>query len=314
MLPSNLTDDFLGISFLYAIWHSPLVRSQLTLDDVDFTVLIATSVLSDLMAKCPPAEACRDAFSRMAKATIAMVEKSTGFGSASTLSSQPLNVPRSNYFADAETTAAAEREPRMSNQMTLPQFDMDLKALLSEEEIASRPLAQQFEQHTKRSQAARRSTLDQSASLQSIATQQQPGAFFTADDVPPQQQQSPTLMAASQMQQPYNQANHYSTTSPTLTLSNQNPFQPLAQTISQHSHSDFSFDTDMSFLDTFPVSDPSGQSGWGGGWNDFDMGLGFATGGTGGAGGGEWSGMGGAGVDMFDGFFFGGEGGNGGFG
>ncbi|KAJ5245441.1 hypothetical protein N7489_005537 [Penicillium chrysogenum] len=70
-----------GISFLYAIWHSPLVRSRLTLDEVDFTVLAATSVLGDLMHKCPPAEACRDAFERMSKATVQMCLSTTGFGS-----------------------------------------------------------------------------------------------------------------------------------------------------------------------------------------------------------------------------------------
>ena len=39
-----------------------------SLDDSDFAVLAATAVLSDLMEKCPPAEACRDAFERMSKA------------------------------------------------------------------------------------------------------------------------------------------------------------------------------------------------------------------------------------------------------
>ncbi|CAZ83072.1 unnamed protein product [Tuber melanosporum] len=61
-----------GISFLYTIWHSPLVRSRLTMDDVDFTILAATSVLGDLVDKCPPAEACRDAFERMSRATVQM--------------------------------------------------------------------------------------------------------------------------------------------------------------------------------------------------------------------------------------------------
>ncbi|KAI9811048.1 MAG: Fungal specific transcription factor [Pycnora praestabilis] len=70
-----------GISFLYAIWHSSLVRSQLSMDDVDFTVLAATSVLGDLIEKCPPAEACRDAFDRMSKATVQMCLSTTGFGS-----------------------------------------------------------------------------------------------------------------------------------------------------------------------------------------------------------------------------------------
>lgn len=39
------------------------------MDEVDFTILAATSVLGDLIPKCPPAEACRDAFDRMSKGT-----------------------------------------------------------------------------------------------------------------------------------------------------------------------------------------------------------------------------------------------------
>jgi len=69
-----------GISFLYAVWHSPAVRSRISLDDFDFTVLAATSVLADLMVKCPPAEACRDAFERMSKATVQMCMSSPAFG------------------------------------------------------------------------------------------------------------------------------------------------------------------------------------------------------------------------------------------
>ncbi|KAF3768057.1 hypothetical protein M406DRAFT_98141 [Cryphonectria parasitica EP155] len=69
-----------GISYLYAIWHSPIVRSRLTLDEVDFTVLAATSVFGDLSEKCPPAEACRDAIDRTAKATIRMANSTGGFG------------------------------------------------------------------------------------------------------------------------------------------------------------------------------------------------------------------------------------------
>ncbi|KAI1201646.1 fungal-specific transcription factor domain-containing protein [Nemania serpens] len=69
-----------GISYLYAIWHSVVVRSRLTMDEVDFTILAATSVFSDLIDKCPPAEACRDAFDRTAKATIKMANSHGGFG------------------------------------------------------------------------------------------------------------------------------------------------------------------------------------------------------------------------------------------
>ncbi|KAF5001746.1 hypothetical protein FGRMN_813 [Fusarium graminum] len=69
-----------GISYLYAIWHSPIVRSRLSMDEVDFTILAAKSVLTDMIDKCPPAETCRDAFDRTAKATIKMTSSTGGFG------------------------------------------------------------------------------------------------------------------------------------------------------------------------------------------------------------------------------------------
>ncbi|KAI5291725.1 Fungal specific transcription factor [Ascosphaera aggregata] len=75
-----------GVSFLYAIWHSPTVRSRLTLEEVDLTILAATSVLSDLIQKCPPAEACRDAFNRMSETTVRMCLGRSGFGSQVDLS------------------------------------------------------------------------------------------------------------------------------------------------------------------------------------------------------------------------------------
>ncbi len=50
------------------------------MDEVDFTILAANSVFGDLIEKCPPAEACRDAFDRTAKATIKMANSTGGFG------------------------------------------------------------------------------------------------------------------------------------------------------------------------------------------------------------------------------------------
>jgi hypothetical protein len=50
------------------------------MDEVDFTILAATSVFSELVDKCPPAEACRDAFDRTARATIKMSNSTGGFG------------------------------------------------------------------------------------------------------------------------------------------------------------------------------------------------------------------------------------------
>ncbi|RDA83203.1 hypothetical protein CP532_1228 [Ophiocordyceps camponoti-leonardi (nom. inval.)] len=69
-----------GISYLYAIWHSSVVRAGLSMDEVDFTVLAAKSVFTDMIDKCPPAETCRDAFDRTAKATIKMASSMGGFG------------------------------------------------------------------------------------------------------------------------------------------------------------------------------------------------------------------------------------------
>ena len=42
------------------------------MDDIDFTILAATSVLGDLVEKCPPAQACKEAFEWMSKQTVSM--------------------------------------------------------------------------------------------------------------------------------------------------------------------------------------------------------------------------------------------------
>ena len=288
----NDIDGCTGISFLYAIWHSNLVRSQLSLDDVDFTVLIATSVLSDLSEKCPPAEACRDAFLRMSKATISMVEKTTGFGNASTLGSQPL-MSSGSYFSHRDSIDSIERRasdpdpPRPpKRKWTMPKFDMNLKDLFSDEEIATRPIMHQPNLQNF-SQAAQSGTAAFNLPSRS-SDSSRPSSFPFTNPQPT----SPSSFTSAPPQQ--------------FTLSNQQPYVPFAETISQ-SQPDFSFD-DMSFLDTFPVSDPNPGSwgGWSGGAGDLD--LGFGTGGTGGYdAGGNWD----QNVDMFGGFFFGGNDGNG---
>ncbi|CBF88580.1 UAY_EMENI Positive regulator of purine utilization [Aspergillus nidulans FGSC A4] len=136
-----------GISFLYAIWHSPYVRSRLTLDEVDFTVLAATSVLRDLMHKCPPAEACRDAFERMSKATVEMSLSTTGFGpqvelnrvQTSTSGSRQFNAtqsrsrPYSRQQAEQrQRQSASRRQLQMRQSRPLPRFDMNLEDLFGD--------------------------------------------------------------------------------------------------------------------------------------------------------------------------------------
>ncbi|KAI9171178.1 positive regulator of purine utilization [Paramyrothecium foliicola] len=99
-----------GISYLYAIWHSPIVRSRLTMDEVDFTVLAAKSVFTDMIDKCPPAETCRDAFDRTAKATIKMATSTGGFGMAGQQRSrQRPEAPQWTAASDTMTKAKAHR-------------------------------------------------------------------------------------------------------------------------------------------------------------------------------------------------------------
>ncbi|KAF5011083.1 hypothetical protein FDECE_2787 [Fusarium decemcellulare] len=121
-----------GISYLYAIWHSPIVRSRLqlqTMDEVDFTILAAKSVLTDMIDKCPPAETCRDAFDRTAKATIKMATSTGGFG-------PPTAQPRRQRSAwntppDSSKGSAQARHRHQSSDQASYQFDMSLSDSLS---------------------------------------------------------------------------------------------------------------------------------------------------------------------------------------
>ncbi|PLN86530.1 fungal-specific transcription factor domain-domain-containing protein [Aspergillus taichungensis] len=63
-----------GSFFLFTIWNSPL-----TLDEIDYTLLAGTSVLTDMIDKYPHAEACRDALARMGVATVQMCLSTGGF-------------------------------------------------------------------------------------------------------------------------------------------------------------------------------------------------------------------------------------------
>jgi hypothetical protein len=153
-----------GISFLYAIWHSPLVRSNLTLDDVDFTALAGTSVLEDLVVFCPPARACHDAFSRMTKATIKMCLATTGFGKQTRLGSNSGVIDPQLQSMSAHPTMGSPSPEQGSPESALDpnnpnfpfaplpadprsrrsMFDTDLRGLFSEEESAGKTFSSQM--------------------------------------------------------------------------------------------------------------------------------------------------------------------------
>ncbi|PNP51973.1 hypothetical protein THARTR1_07182 [Trichoderma harzianum] len=143
-----------GISYLYAIWHSPAVRSRLTMDEVDFTVLAAKSVFTDMIDKCPPAETCRDAFDRTAKATIQMATSKGGFGSPIPQTRRPPTRRETNTWAPTpadlapKKPASRHRHHHQSEQQQQQfQFDMAMGDSLSSPglstagDIATPPLA-----------------------------------------------------------------------------------------------------------------------------------------------------------------------------
>ncbi|CAG8241283.1 unnamed protein product [Penicillium salamii] len=116
---------------------------EVTLDEVDFTVLAATSVLGDLMHKCPPAEACRDAFERMSKATVQMCLSTTGFGSQVDMSRIHATTQAYNQFDPSRTRQSvnqqnrtgqsqARRAPQTRSSRPVPRFDMNLGDLFTD--------------------------------------------------------------------------------------------------------------------------------------------------------------------------------------
>ena len=102
-------------------------------------MLAATSVLGDLMVKCPPAEACKDAFERMSKATVQMCLSTTGFGSRPELQ----HLDRTGSHTESALGRAGNNTPSdtlsTTNQQAPrprrppPKFDMDLRDLFPDD-------------------------------------------------------------------------------------------------------------------------------------------------------------------------------------
>ena len=318
-----LTSSALGISFLYAIWHSTVVRSHLSLDDVDFTVLAATSVLGDLIEKCPPAEACRDAFERMSKATIQMCLSTTGFGSQA----GGLDSRRNQSVGTPSNTASPPMDPRLFDDMPSqsyfppqrrprPRFDMNLGDLFSEEERESRPLERATHSARVHAQATKQEPETYSSSTSS--------GLFSASSIPPSAGRlgppaagGAAGLVASTSGAPLTAASSTSPMAAAVTpqqqqaqispyqISNPLPYSNFSQSM-QAAYPGMPAFTDLDFLDSFPVGG-FGQTGGAAdpGLNDLGFGLGGAWDGNH-----DWAD--GTGLDLFEGFFFGGAGATGG--
>jgi hypothetical protein len=229
-----------------------------TLDDFDFTVLAATSVLGDLMEKCPPAEACRDAFERMSKATVQMCMSTPGFGFSTEREEPPRhsNKHSSNMVPmQIDSYPHSRLAPKPIMKRPPPKFDMDLRELFPEDlEPSARP-SQSFPQPL--------------AGLQRPA-QHGPAGFqhiLQAQPQPqPQQQQqsprrpllSPSSSINSQISTNLNNSQLYNnntttTTTPSQPFYMQNTYNPdfmssvpgmdFLNTVTSGAGDDFNFDT-----------------------------------------------------------------------
>ncbi|TLS28883.1 hypothetical protein PpBr36_01004 [Pyricularia pennisetigena] len=111
-----------GIYYLYAIWHSAQVRSNTLLDEINDTIARGHTVFTALIPKCPPAERCRDAFDRMAKATVKRAMMQGGFAPA--LVRQAENERQHRFLPEATSPAhsphALKNEERWSTRTYSP--------------------------------------------------------------------------------------------------------------------------------------------------------------------------------------------------
>ncbi|KAL9120499.1 MAG: hypothetical protein Q9187_002942, partial [Circinaria calcarea] len=122
-----------------------LTDHRQTLEQVDYTVLAATSVLGDLIDKCPPAEACRDAFERMSKATVQMCLSTTGFGARPAHLGPPKLTQTQTTGSIRDVQPVYIQTPNEQGyfrpQRPRPQFDMNLRDLFPEEKPENRSFA-----------------------------------------------------------------------------------------------------------------------------------------------------------------------------
>ena len=110
-------------------------------EEIDLTFLAATTVLTSLIPKCPPAEACRDALKRMAGITITMCLRHTGFGAdAERFLMNQFHTGQANQNSHRpqtqEQASVTYNGGTSSSVRPTPDFDEGFKSLFSDTEIA----------------------------------------------------------------------------------------------------------------------------------------------------------------------------------
>lgn len=167
-------------------------------------MLAATSILSDLMEVCPPAETCRDAFERMSRATVRMgsggfATQTIGGGSLTSSSQQfPLSShatkhgPASRGEGRQAHTSSAQRPQRAARPR--PQFDMNLSDFYQsppniQDHSPNRQQQQQQQQPYPQTQKQTAATQPNPSRDTFHASPQFAHTYPNYDQSPPQQQQ-----------------------------------------------------------------------------------------------------------------------------
>jgi hypothetical protein len=266
------------------------------------------------MEKCPPAEACRDAFERMSRATVQMCLSTTGFGAQAEVAGSRLGAslrPWPSVSHSSKSQKANRRELRPSqtpitqsqhsqarHERGAPKFDMNLDGLFTDRTSANQNQAT----GGRRSNRGQRPPyqVQQAISLQPEQSREQYSSnapymqsYGGYDGSPPQQQQQQPFIYANSPQSVSSGGAPQGYTPPP------NPEQETLAPISLDFLDLQNAETGPDGNPTFnPMSLPSfGQGTQGTGLNlGFGMEVDYQH---------DWSE--GGGYDLFDGFFFGGS-------
>ena len=238
------------------------------MDEVDFTILAAKSVFTDMIDKCPPAEACRDAFDRTARATIKMANVNGGFGSQARRKRRSNGPPREGPSMDWQSSSRSPSTASLSNR-TVGMENLSSPAMSADKEAPISPQmpTAKYEDGYRPFQAQAQS---------SVSTGDGSGSAQGVSPI------DPALLATSTLGQGIPQQQ------PSAYMSRQNAFTPTTEYPDLQS---------MEFLQALQGGSPSGDLG---GLDPLGFGLSWDAGLN--------QDLDGQQVNPFDGFFFGGQG------
>lgn len=104
-----------GTSYLYALYHSPEVRANTTLEEIDFNTLACIHVLSSMSDCCDAAVGCRDSFELLTAAIMKLC-----YNERAGIVMQPLKNVNTITSASGSTAGPGQDGVHLVNQPTSP--------------------------------------------------------------------------------------------------------------------------------------------------------------------------------------------------